>query len=135
MSEPIELVSLYLYLAKAAWRRLQMPDRDRLLVLSAVNADRIGLFRIAAYCRSLVLENNPGHMLRKWPSISHAIADADFLHFLKQLQRRFPQEKAEVMLADLNIERGLEHKTYYDNEEYAASVLGINLKWLRENFS
>ena len=134
MSDPIELVSLYLHLAKAAWRRLHMPDRDRMLVISAVNSERIGLRRIAAYCRTLILENNPGHMLRRWPTVADAIVDSDFQHFLKQLQRRFPQERAEVMLADLNIDRSNERHAYYNDEEYAASVLGVNLQWLQENF-
>ena len=41
MSEPIDLLAIYLHLAKSAWKRLQMPDRDRLLVISGFIAAKM----------------------------------------------------------------------------------------------
>ena len=111
-----------------------MPDRDRFLVICAVIAQKMSLFRVASYCRHLILEHNPGHMLRRWNTLKSAMDDSDFLHFLKQVQRRFPQEKAETILAKFDIDRSNERATYYDDEEYAASLLGIDVQWLRENF-
>ncbi len=126
MSEPIDLLAIYLHLAKSAWKRLQMPDRDRLLVISGFIAAKMKLVRIADHCRSLILQNNQGHMIRKWQSFSMAVDDTDFQHFLKQLQRRFPQEKAETMLSNLGIDRANERQLYYNDEEYAAAVIGLD---------
>jgi hypothetical protein len=82
------------------------------------------LAKIAAYCRHRVLEHNPQHLVRRWPTLSEALEDADFLHLLKQLQRRYPQEKAESMLTTLGIQMEHERDAYYTDEEYAAALLG-----------
>ena len=135
MSQPIDILGTYLHLAAQHGKRLLMPDRDRFLVISAVIAQKIGLFRVAAYCRYLILENNPGHMLKRWTTLKLALEDSDFLHFLKQVQRRFPQERAEQLLVgEFNIVRANERAAYYDDEEYAASLLGIEVEWLRNHF-
>jgi hypothetical protein len=128
MSEPIDLLATYLYLAKSAWKRLRMLDRDRLLVISGFIASEMKLQRISGHCRSLILDNNPGHMIRRWTDFKSALADTDFLHFLKQVQRRFPQEKAEVMLANLGIDRANERDLYFTDEEYVAAVIGLPLE-------
>ena len=125
MSRPIDLLGLYLHLARASERRKRPHVRDRLFIISAVNAARIGLPRIAAYCRQQVLLHNPQHMIRRWTTVAEALEEADFLHFLKQLQRRYPQEKAERMMDDLGIEMGRERETYFSDEEYAAALLSV----------
>jgi hypothetical protein len=56
--------------------------------------------------------------------MEEALEDPDFLSILKSIQRRYPQEKAERLLASLGIERGRERDAYYDDEEYAAALLG-----------
>ena len=135
MSEPIEILGTYLHLAAQHGKRLMMSDRDRFLVISAVIAEKIGLFRVAAYCRHLILENNPGHMVKRWSTLKSALEDTDFLHFLKQVQRRFPQERAEqLLLEEFKIVRANERAAYYDDEEYAAALLGIEVEWLRNHF-
>lgn len=53
-----------------------------------------------------------------------ALEDPDFLSVLKSIQRRYPQEKAERLLATLGIERGRERDAYFNDEEYAAALLG-----------
>jgi rare lipoprotein A (peptidoglycan hydrolase) len=116
---------MYLHLARASELRRRPQVRDRLLVVSAAAAQRIGLTRIAAYCRYRVLESNPHHLIRRWDTIETALDEPDFLHFLKQLQRRYPQERAEQMLSDLEIEMGRERETYFTDEEYAASLLSV----------
>jgi hypothetical protein len=120
------LLGLYLHLARASRRRNQPLVRDKFLVLAGVIAARMQLDAVADHCRSEILHHNPGHMVRRWPTLAEAIEDSDFLHFLKQLQRRFPQEKAERMLAELGIEMAHERDTYFDDVEYAASLLGIS---------
>jgi hypothetical protein len=67
-------------------------------------------------------------MIRRWTDFKSALADTDFLHFLKQVQRRFPQEKAEVMLANLGIDRANERDLYFTDEEYVAAVIGLPLE-------
>jgi hypothetical protein len=115
---------VYLHLARASELRRRPHVRDRLFVLAAVIAADAGLPRIAAYCRHRVLQHNPHHMIRRWPSLAEALQDADFIYFLRHLQRRFPPEKAERMLEKLDIEMGRERDAYYTDEEYAAALLG-----------
>lgn len=128
MSDPIDLLATYLHLAKSAWKRLRMPDRDRLLVISGFIAAKMHLEPIADHCRSLILQNNQGHMMRRWKSFTEALDDSDFQHFLKQIQRRFPQEKAETMLSNLGIDRANERQLYRDDLEYAAAIIGMELE-------
>lgn len=130
MSEPSHFLGLYLHLAQASHRRNRPHVRDRLLVLAGVVAARMELDGVAAYCRHLILQHNPGHMVRRWPTLADALEDSDFLHFLKQLQRRYPQEKAERMLSELGIDMACERDTYYDDTEYAAALLNVSTEQL-----
>jgi hypothetical protein len=134
MSTPIHLLGIYLHLARASELRRRPHVRDRLLIVSAAGAQRCGLARIAEYCRHRVLENNPRHLLRRWPTVEAALQEPDFLQYLKQLQRRYPQEKAEQMLGDLQIEMGRERETYFSDEEYAAALLNTTPRQLQEMF-
>ena len=124
MSEPIDILGLYLHLAQASEKRRRPHVRDRLLVVAAADAARMHLFRISGYCRRKILQHNPRHVIGRWEYIEDALEDADFLSVLKSIQRRYPQEKAERLLATLGIERGRERDAYYDDEEYAAALLG-----------
>ena len=126
MSPDIELLGIYLHLSRASQQRGQHIKRDRFLVLSAGIAAGLGLVTITAYCRKLVLEHNPGHMLRHWSSVEEAITDADFLNFCRILRRRYPREKAEQLLIELGIDCEGERAAYYSDEEYAAALLGTN---------
>ena len=63
-----------------------------------------------------------------------ALDDSDFLHFLKQVQRRYPQERAEQMMEELEIEMGRERETYFSDEEYAAALLNVTPQKLEEMF-
>ncbi len=132
MSEPGYLLGLYLHLAKAGERRRRPLVRDRFLVLAGMIAARLKLAPVAAYCRHLILENNPGHMIRRWESFSEALEDDEFLLLLRQIQRRYPLEKAEQLLSKLGIDMSQERQTYYSDKEYAASILGVSLKSLDE---
>ena len=134
MSQPSDLLGLYLHLARASALRRQPHARDRLLVISGVIATHIGLMSVAAYCRQSILEHNPGHMVRRWNNFADALEDSDFLHFLKQVQRRYPQEKAERMLSTLGIDMAQERQTYYNDTEYAAALLGVSTDTLDELF-
>ncbi len=134
MSEPSHYLGLYLHLARASARRNRPQVNAKLMVLAGVVAARMGLQNVAAYCRHAVLQHNPGHMIRRWPTLADALEDSDFLHLLKQLQRQYPQEKAEELLASLNIEMAGERDTYYTDSEYAAALLGVSEESLEERF-
>jgi len=134
MSEPIDILALYLHLAQASEKRRRPHVRDRLLVVAAANAARMQLFRISRYCRRKILQHNPRHVIGRWESVAEALEDADFLSVLRSIQRRYPQEKAERLLANLGIERGRERDAYYDAEEYAAALLGTTLGELEQLF-
>jgi hypothetical protein len=134
MSQAIDILALYLHLARASELRRRPHVHDRLLVLAGVVAARMPLPRIAAYCRHKVLEHNPRHAVGRWPRLAEALEDPDFQSLLRTLQRRYPLEKAESLLANLGLERGRERDTYYTDEEYAAALLGVRLEILAQMF-
>jgi hypothetical protein len=127
MSEPIDILALYLHLATASEQRRRPHVRDRLLVIAATIAARCNLTRIADHCKSKILEHNPHHLIGRWESVEVALEDSDFLHLLRSVQRQYPQEKAERLLETLGVERGSERDAYYSDEEFAASLLGVSL--------
>jgi hypothetical protein len=124
MTDPGYLLSVYLHLAQASRQRRRPHVRDRLLVLAATMAATMQLDHLAAYCRQLILEHNPHHLIGHWPTVLAALETEDFHSYLRQLQRRFPQERAERMLESLGIELGRERESYYSDYEYAAALLG-----------
>jgi hypothetical protein len=130
MSEPIDILALYLHLATASEQRRRPHVRDRLLVIAATIAARCNLTRIAEHCKSKILEHNPHHLIGRWESVEVALEDSDFLHLLRSVQRQYPQEKAERLLETLGVERGSERDAYYSDEEFAASLLGVSLEEL-----
>ncbi len=134
MSRPIDLLGLYLHLAHASQQRRRPLVRDKLLLLAGVIAARMELPHIDALCRQRILENNPGHMIRRWPSFANALEESDFLALLRQAQRRYPLEKAERMLATLGIDMAREREAYYSDNEYAAALLGATPEELEERF-
>jgi hypothetical protein len=123
MAEPHRLLGVYLHLARASELRLQPMVRDKLLVLAGVQAESMGLAPIAALCRHKVLAHNGRHMLRRWPTLEVALDDERFQIYLKQLLRRYSNEKAEHMLHSLGIELGRERDLYANDLEYAAALI------------
>ena len=134
MRDRVDILAIYLHLARASERRRRPQVRDRLFVLAAVAATRAGLLRIAAYCRRVVVESNAQHLIRRWATVADALRDAEFRHFLTHLEKRYSQENAEQLLQSLAIERGHERDTYYSDEEYAAGIIGVSLEALYELF-
>ena len=130
MSRPVDLLGLYLHLARASERRNRPHVRDRMLVLAGVIAARMELPAVAAYCQRQVVAHNPGHLVGKYPDLATALEDSDFLHLLRQHQRNYPQEKAEQLLANLGVQQANERDTYFTDEEYAAALLGVSVEEL-----
>jgi len=134
MPDPSQVLGLYLHLAHASLKRKRPHARDRLLILSGVIAVQMNLAEVAACCRHMVLEHNPNHLIKRWDSLGAALQDSDFLHFVKQLWRRYPLEKAESMLSALGIDMACERDTYYSDDEYAAALLGVTPQLLSSMF-
>jgi hypothetical protein len=128
-----ELV-LYLRLAQAFRERLQMPDRDRALVLAGSCASLLKMPVVANFCRQLILQNNQGHMLRRWDSFDAALKDDDFHIFLKQLAKRLSLERAEAILREFRFECDVRREDYKSDFEYVAAVMGVDFEWLQEHF-
>lgn len=134
MPDHVDRLAMYLHLSRASEARRRMHVRDRLLVIAAVLASRNELPRIAAYCRQRILEHNPHHLIKRWDTVFEAAGDPEFAHFLRHIERRYPPENAEGMMQSLGLELGRERATYYSDEEYAASLLGVSQQELGEMF-
>jgi hypothetical protein len=124
MTDPGHLLATYLHLAAASHRRRRPHVRDRFLLLAGVIALDLRLDTVAAECRRLVVTHNPQHLVRRWRTLREALEGEDFRSLLRQLQRRYPQEKAEQLLSALEIDTARERQAYYSDYEYAAALLG-----------
>jgi mRNA-degrading endonuclease YafQ of YafQ-DinJ toxin-antitoxin module len=120
----VDVLGMYLHLARASAMRRRYDVKDRFLVLAACLADQMNLSRIAEECRRRVLAHNRHHILGRWPSVRDARHDPDFLVFLRRLERRYPLERVELLLEKLGIHWRNERAAYFSDEEYAASLLG-----------
>lgn len=134
MSDLADQLGMYLHLARASGRRRRPMVRDRLLVLAGAIAAELDLDAVAACCRHQILQHNPRHFVRRWPTLSAALGDEDFQGHHKQLQRRYPREKAEQMLESLGIQMAREREAYFTDYEYAAAILGTTPEALEEEF-
>lgn len=124
----------YLSLAQAYRSRSLMPDRDRALMLAAVNASLLQMYPLAELCRKMILQNNPGHVFRKFESVTDAVNDPDFHAFAKQVRKKIPAEKAATILADLDYRVGIKKSDFDSESEYAAALLGVDVAWIKEHF-
>ena len=118
---PFNELIIYLRVAQAFKARLQMSDRDRALVM-------------AKFCRQLILQNNQGHMLRNYPSFFDAIEDSDFGIYLKQVRRKLSPEQAESQILLLRHRCDVKPIDYKTKSEYAAAVMGVDSKWIKDHF-
>lgn len=127
MISPVDLLGMYLHLARAAAQRQRPLVRDRLLVLAAAIACDMQLPAVAACCRARILEHNAGHLLNRWDTVAEAAETADFTALRSQLVKRYSPERAEQLLQSLRIEWRNERAAYYSDEEYAAALLGLTV--------
>lgn len=131
---PIELLGIYLHLARASEKRKRPYVRGRLLVLAGALAAHMRLPRIAALCRQIVLAENPNHLLARWPSLGQAYQQPEFQTLLQQLQHHYSPEYSERLLHNLGMQADGERTAYFSDEEYAASLLGTSPQRLAQEF-
>ena len=134
MPSPFQELIIYLRVAQAFDNRLQMPDRDRALVMAGTCAAAMQMMPMADFCRKPVLQNNSGHMLRKYSGFAEAITDPDFGIFLKQVRRKLPPGEALGLLTSLDYECDVKEGDYESEFEYAAAVMGVDADWLNNQF-
>ncbi len=116
-------LAIYLRLANASLVRCRPHACDQFLILAGVAAVELEYDAISAGCRALLLAHNRHHMLRRWPSLDAALANDDFLCLLKQVRRRYPQEKAEQLLQSLDLDVLREREDYLSDLEHAQAQL------------
>ena len=127
MIAPVELLGMYLHLARAAAQRQRVLVRDRLLFLAASVATDLQLPAVSACCRARILEHNAGHLLHRWDTVGEAAECDDFHALRRQLILKYAPERAEHLLQSLRIEWRNERAAYYSDEEYAAALLGLTV--------
>ena len=127
-------LALYLHLASASQRRQRLLVRDKMLVLAAVEAAERSLDQVAAHCRLKILSHNAAHLVSHYPTIAAALADERFQSYFRRLKRNYSVEKAEHMLSSLGIDLAGERGAYFDDQEYAASLLGTTPEALDRQF-
>ena len=135
MDSLLDELILFLRLAQGFKERLLLQDRDRALVLAASCAQLNQMPTIAEFCRRLILQNNHGHMVKKWTSMAFALKDADFIHFLKQIRRKLPVEAAEGKLIEIGYECDVKRSDYDNDTQYVAAIMGVDAEWLDEHFT
>lgn len=135
MDRYFEEMIAYLKLAQAYKARSMPMERNKALVLAAVAADMLQMDPMAEFCRKLVLQNNSGHMLRKYNSFADAVNDSDFGVFVKQLRRKIPFESVSGLLSQLEYHCPVRKSEFATQSEYAAAIMGVDVDWIKENFS
>lgn len=133
--DPSRELVIFAKLAQAFKSRLMMQDRDRALVMAGVCASIMHMNEIASFCHQLILQNNRGHMLKRYQSFEEALTAEDFVTFLKQVRRKLPTERAETRLEELGYICDVRRKDYDDPDVYVAALLGVDFDWVKENFS
>lgn len=133
--DPSKELVLYARLSQAYKSRRQMQDRDRALVMSGVCASMLNMAPIAKFCRQLIMQNNRGHMMKRYESFDAALKDEDFYAFLKQVRKKIPADKVPAIVEQLGYRCPVRKKDFTVPEAYIASVLGVDFPWLMENFS
>lgn len=111
-----------------------MQDRDKALVIGGTCASMLEMPTIAKFCRSVVLQRNHGHMLKRWETFAEAMEYEDFHLLLKQILKKIPEETAYELMEDFDYRCEVRKEDHRSNESFAAAVLGVEYDWLKENF-
>ena len=111
-----------------------MQDRDKALVIGGTCASLMEMKAIEKFCRSVILQRNHGHMLKRWETITEAMEYEDFHLLVKQIRKKLPEETAIELLEEFDYRCDVRKEDHKSNESFAAAVLGIDYDWLMEHF-
>lgn len=92
--------TVYAELAKYCHDTGRFQERDRFLILAADSAWSAGDIDQAEKFRSRILDYNPNHLLKPYPSFDEALKSPDIKAYVQQLRRGYPQERAAAMLKE-----------------------------------
>jgi hypothetical protein len=132
--DPKRELILYLRLSQAFKERRKMQERDKALVIVGTCASMMQMKALESFCRSVILQRNHGHMIKRWDSFTEALEYEDFHLLLKQIRKKLSVEAAEELLAEFEYRCPARKSEHDSNESFAAAVLGIEHDWLIENF-
>jgi hypothetical protein len=99
---------LRVYLELVDWyeRKAQAPMRDRFLVMAADAALSAGQTDEAERLRQRLLQANPHHMLKPYPSLSQALQAPHVQTYLQDLRLNYPLDVAEELMRTLKTKEG-----------------------------
>ncbi len=96
-----QTVHTYEELADREERRANPQMRDRFLILAADAALTNGLREEAERLRGRLLQHNPHHLLRPYPSLLEAIRSPDVSSYIADLRHSYPPDEAFRLLEEL----------------------------------
>jgi hypothetical protein len=96
-----ETARVYQDLAYHYARQGQAQMRDRFLVLAADAMHAAGRRDEAERLRQRLLQVNPHHLFKPYPSVAEAMKSADVRKYVDDLRRTYPPEKAVQLLESL----------------------------------
>jgi hypothetical protein len=99
-------VQVYADLAEWEHQHGSPQARDRFLILAADAALTAGLTDEAEQFRGRLLETNPHHLLRPYPSLADAMKSSDVYGYIADLRGTYPSDEAEKLLAALQGDKG-----------------------------
>lgn len=94
--------ALYTQLAEKYHGKGRFQERDRFLILAADTAWNAGDVAKAEALRRRIMEYNPSHLLKPYPSLEAALKSPDILAYVQQLRRGYPRERALELLKELD---------------------------------
>jgi hypothetical protein len=92
------IVRIYEELAEREHRQGTPQARDRFLILAADAALSAGLTADAERFRARLLDYNPHHLLRPYPSLTEALKSSDVYSYIADLRGSYPPGEAEKLL-------------------------------------
>jgi hypothetical protein len=92
---------LYQQIADAYHGQGKYQERDRFLVLAVDAAHTAGQNTLAERLRARLLELNPNHLIKPYPSVPAALQAQNFVTYLSQLRKNYPISKAQSLLNEL----------------------------------
>lgn len=97
----------FVKLAGLSQEKLQFPQRDKFLMLTAEAALNAGWPAVAERCHQLVQASSPMHLIARYSTFSAALMDPEFQVYMRQLARFCSYERAEHLLTELQLAPGL----------------------------
>jgi hypothetical protein len=133
MASPVDLIAMFVQLARVSGMRGRPYVQDRLLVCAAIIAAQAELPQTAQLCRQRILRHNPQHWLGRFASVEEALADDETIGLVRQAQRRYPPERAEQLYDLLGLSIADEHARHVSERAFLAAVLGATVGEIDEH--